>query len=331
MVVQRGDLACCVRCAGTHVRGTPRPAATAQGCGPPAGAHSVSAARDRRGGCRGHGGDSSGAHRSRPLRDGQPGAGRRRAGQRPGGLPGRAYRHGAGHQPASHHHLRAGRGAADRAAPRRRRVERPHGRSHRPGERGQRSSPDAPGAAQRRRPDLGQRGPGDRADHRAGPGEHARRRGPDRPSPGRADPPARHGPAAGALPPARTRLPGGLHRAARPGVPRGAGPRDFPAGPTGPARRPARPRPGAMPRSASRGRPCGTRPPARRTRTASGIRPSTRRQPASSSRWPRPGARGCPTCRSAACWRSATSARAGPGCSRCPAALLPRRSSAIAA
>ncbi len=71
------------------------------------------------------------------------------------------------------------------------------------------------------------------------------------------------------------------------------------------------------------------RPRGRGRRPVSGPRPGDRLPRAATGR--ELGARGCPTCRWAACWRSATSARAGPGCSRCPAAPLPRRSSAIAA
>ena len=88
-------------------------------------------------------------------------------------------------------------------------------------------------------------------------------------------------------------------------------------------RRP-RPRPASTwPRDPSAGQRPGMSRPARMMRPASGILPSTRESPAASSRWPGRRARRCRTCRSAACWASATSAPGWRRCCRYPAARRP--------
>ena len=288
MVVQRGDLACCVRCAGPTAAGRLGRR------------HLLKAAVHPL---------ATGSSRPRQARPPPPAAVTAGAAETDGGAPRAASR--AGHpgvltgtvldtSPQIITLYGPDGRAADRAAPRGRRVERPLGRSHRPGERGQPRGPDAPGPAQRRRPDLGQRRPGDRRDHGTRPGEHAHRRGPDHPAAGRADPAARHSGSRSASPgwsPGTWWTSSGCAAA---GTWRRSSPPPR-SRPTGPVRRPPSRRCAASPGTASRGRPSGTSPPARPTRTACGTRRSTRRAPAASSRWPGRPARRCRTCRSAAC------------------------------
>ena len=109
------------------------------------------------------------------------------------------------------------------------------------------------------------------------------------------------------------------------------GSRRHPSRPTGRMRHQPRRGPGPRSRTASPARPSGTSPAPMRTPPGSAIRRSTRRPRAWSTRCPGPRARTCRSCRWAACCGSATSAPAPPACGRCPAARPARRCSATGA